>query len=78
MSTPQEILAAIELLAPDEQRLVAQQIREAFPLADEWTPDEAELAELDRRMDELESGKVESIPGPEVMRLLHDRMNRYE
>jgi putative addiction module component (TIGR02574 family) len=78
MSTPQEILAAIESLAPDEQRYVAQQIRDAYPLADEWIPDEAELALLDQRMEDIDSGKVEPLPASEVRRILRDRLNRYE
>jgi putative addiction module component (TIGR02574 family) len=78
MSTPQEILAAIESLAPDQQLFVAQQIREIYPLADEWIPDDAELALLDRRMDDIESGKVEPIPGSEVRRNLRERLSRYD
>jgi hypothetical protein len=78
MSTPQEILAAIESLAPEEQRFIAQQVSEIYLESDDCMPDERELAELDQRMAELESGKVEWIPGSEVRRQLHERLKRYE
>jgi hypothetical protein len=78
MSTPQEILAAIDSLAPDEQRFIAQQILEIYPLPDDWAPDEAELAILDQRIADLDSGKVEPIPGSEVRRILRERIQRYE
>ncbi len=78
MSTPQEILAAIESLAPDQQRFIAQQVSEIYLEADDWTPDEHELVELDQRMADMESGKVESIPGSEVRRMLRERLKRYE
>jgi hypothetical protein len=74
MSTPQEILAAIESLAPDEQRFVAQQIREIVPLVDDWTPDIAELALLDQRLAEINSGTVETIPGSDVRKMLRERI----
>lgn len=78
MSTPQEILAAIELLPPEDQRFVVQQVRDTYLLEEEWAPSETELAELDRRMEEIESGKVQAIPGSEVKRILRERMKRYE
>jgi putative addiction module component (TIGR02574 family) len=51
-------------LSPDEREVLAQEIWDSL---DEEPLDPALKAELDRRWEEIQSGKVKTIPHDEVM-----------
>jgi putative addiction module component (TIGR02574 family) len=75
MSSADEIFNAAQLLSPHDQwQLVARLWQSLPPEAIEIDERESEL--LDRRMAELESGKVEAIPGEEVRRYLRSWIQR--
>jgi putative addiction module component (TIGR02574 family) len=75
MSSPDEIFHAVQLLAPSEQWQLVSRLWDALP-PEAWVPDEAELALLDQRMAEFESGEVQAIPGEEVRRQLRSWQKR--
>lgn len=76
MSTVDDIFNAAQSLAPAEQWALVHRLCEAMP-GEAWKIfDEAEIAELDRRMEEIESGKIETIPWSEARRQMYARLKR--
>ena len=68
-----EILAQIEKLPPDEQQEIAEKIREKYgDLDDELSPEQ--IAELERRAEELRQHPERGIPWETVQAELRDRL----
>jgi putative addiction module component (TIGR02574 family) len=68
--TAAEILEAVRQLPPDQQRWIAYEILDPLDPEEERTPEEIEAAwgeEIQRRLDEIDSGKVELIPLEDVL-----------
>lgn len=70
-----DILERVELLPIDMKIEVVDKILESL------TPTQAEIAELwkievERRIDEVESGKVKTIPGDEVFAKIRARVKK--
>ena len=71
-----EIFDAVQRLSPHDQWDLVSRLWEALP-PDAWPPPSAEdIAEWDRRMADLESGREQAIPGDQVRQWLRDRVNR--
>jgi putative addiction module component (TIGR02574 family) len=78
MSTTDEILAAFNALPPSDKWSLLNRVWDQFP-PEAWpTPDATEIALLDARFAELDSGAVESIPIAEARRQMREHLNRYE
>lgn len=70
-----EILERVELLPIDMKIEVVDRILESL------TPTQTEIdelwkAEVERRIDDVESGKVKTIPGDEVFARIRDRFKK--
>jgi putative addiction module component (TIGR02574 family) len=64
----------IEKLSTDERLRLIEQLWESLRTTPEAIPlTDAQKAELDRRLDELEKGDVEGIPWNEVLRRIKNR-----
>lgn len=71
LALPQEeFFALVQALLGKVQDRIQQ---EAKPATMPWESEEL-LRELDRRVEEIRSGKLASIPGEEVMKQLKNRM----
>lgn len=65
------------LSLPDAQRAtLAQHLWETLEMEPEPEITEAWKVEVRRRLEELDSGKVQPIPGEEVMRRLRERFRK--
>jgi putative addiction module component (TIGR02574 family) len=76
--TATEILEAVRQLPPDQQRWIAYEILDPLDTEEEGTSEEIEAAwgeEIQRRLDEIDSGKVELIPWETVQQELHGKIN---
>ena len=77
MSTLTEIEAAIEKLSPQEQEQFDQwSERRLASRGPDASVDEAWAVEIQRRLEEIRSGKVQTIPGEQVMAELRRRYGR--
>jgi putative addiction module component (TIGR02574 family) len=65
MATVDDAFLIGQTLNPDEKLELIARLWESIPPR-EWRPSDNELAELDRRWSEYESGKVKGIPWEEV------------
>lgn len=64
----------IDKLAPDERLHLIEQLWESLRVRPESVPvTAAQLAELDRRLDELDSGEAEAVSWSEVRRRIQSR-----
>lgn len=74
MSKLEEIYQAAKALSDDDRWLLTQWLMATFPPGswDLGPISDEDVAELDRRMAELESGAVEAIPGSEVRKRLRE------
>jgi len=75
--TRQEVLAqAMQLSSKDRGRLIDELVESLDDEPAEPGVEEAWGEEIKRRVDEIRTGKVELIPGEEVMRELKTRLRR--
>ena len=72
------ILKEVDQLSEAEQRELRHALAERLPLSGEIDPaiDEAWKPEVRRRLEELESGKVEGIPGDAVSQRIRKIVGR--
>jgi putative addiction module component (TIGR02574 family) len=70
--TKEQIIAEVMKLAPEERDEVAEEIRQRN--APDLTP--AQLKEIHRRVEAIDRGEVEMIPGEQVMRELRERFSQ--
>ena len=76
MSTAaEELLAQALKLAPEDREMVATEL--AASLEKDPGYDDAWAAEVGRRIDRADSGRVSSIPWETVRAELYDRINEY-
>ncbi len=76
-ATTERIIAEIEQLPQNERALIAEKILLKLDDTDETFDPEVELAwqkEIAKRMEELDSGKVEGIPWEEVRAKLRNEI----
>ena len=73
---PKDVLSAALALPPDERLALASELLASVeqPWTDEW--ERAWATELDRRAEELDSGKVKGIPWEEVRERLRASLER--
>ena len=73
---PKDVLSAALALPPDERLALASELLASVeqPWTDEW--ERAWAAELDRRAEDLESGRVKGIPWEEVRQRLRASLER--
>ena len=73
---PKDVLSAALALPPDERLALASELLASVeqPWTDEW--ERAWAAELDRRAEDLESGRVKGIPWDEVRQRLRASLER--
>ena len=73
---PKDVLSAALALPPDERLALASELLASVeqPWTDEW--ERAWAAELDRRAEDLESGRVKGIPWEEVRERLRASLER--
>lgn len=76
MSTYEEIMSAALALPPSSRALLAEHLLESLDTKDQAEIDSLWAAEAERRDQEIEDGKVRSIPGDEVMERLRSRYKR--
>jgi putative addiction module component (TIGR02574 family) len=67
-----ELVAMVESLPVDIKTLLVEKILDSLGPTDKEI-DELWKVEVERRIDEVESGKVKTIPGDEVFAKVHDR-----
>ena len=60
-------------LPPSVRREVALRLLESLEVTDQESADEAWIAEISSRIDDIRSGKVETIPHEEVLARLAER-----
>ncbi len=71
--TKEQILSEAMALDPRERDEVAETLWQSI-VPDELT--QQQLAEIRRRIESLESGQTQTIPGEQVMRELRERFRR--
>jgi putative addiction module component (TIGR02574 family) len=74
MSTPDDIFDAVQALSLTERWRLVNRLWEALPDEASELCDPAEIALLDERMAEIESGKVDTVPGEVVKKWLRERI----
>lgn len=77
MSTTDEILAAFKALSPNEKWALLGSFWEVIPPEDWPLPSGAEVALLDARFAELDSGAVQSISREGAQKQLREQLSRY-
>jgi hypothetical protein len=77
MSTTDEIFAALNSLPPRDKWTLLARVWEQFPPETWPLPDEGEVALLDSRFAEIDSGAVPTIPWVEAQRQMHEHLNRH-
>ena len=65
-ATVESVLSLAMTLSEQDRAIVAEQLHDSISLAEEPLSDEMK-ATLDRRWEEIESGKVKCIPHDQVM-----------
>ena len=68
----QEILEAIRTLPVADQEEIMIELMESLGPDDEYGSEEEFAAELRRRMDDIESGRVKAIPREEALKMILD------
>ena len=76
MSTYEEIISAALSLPPDSRAMLAEQILDSLNGEDQKRIDALWADEIQRRIREVDEGKVIPIPGEEVMERLRSRYSR--
>lgn len=71
-----EILSAALSLSPDERAIIASRLLESLDPPNQKQIDAAWGEEIERRIREIDEGKVETIDGELVMERLRARRNR--
>lgn len=78
MSTTDEIFAAFNALPPSDKWSLLNRVWDQFP-PEAWpAPNADEIALLDARFAEIDSGAVEPVSKAEVQRQMRERLNRHE
>ena len=76
MSTFQELLSAALSLSPGERAMLADHLLASLDGPDQKRIDALWAEEAERRLREIEEGKVEAIDGELVMQKLRSRFKR--
>lgn len=72
-----ELFTAANLLPPEEKWALLTRLWDTFP-PEQWpAPSAEELAIAKERMAEIDAGLVETIPGEEVKKWLHEKIRSY-
>jgi putative addiction module component (TIGR02574 family) len=61
-----DILHAVEQLTEEEKQELSGRLYAVLPAEEEWEISDAQIAEVRRRAEELDSGRVKGIPIEEV------------
>lgn len=77
MSTTDEIFAAVNSLPPGDKWMLLTRVWDQFPPESWPAPGAEEVAILDSRFAEIDSGAVKSIPGDEARRQMFEHLNRH-
>lgn len=72
MST-HEIIDAAMSLPPEEKARLAEQLLASLDSREQQQVDEEWAAEVEQRIDDLDAGRIQTIPGEEVFRRLANR-----
>ena len=70
-ATAKKLAETVVLLPPEDRAYLAERLLDSLEETDLQWIDEAR-----RRRDEVRSGKVKTIPGPEVLRKVRDALKR--
>ena len=76
MSTYEEIMSAALALPPDSRAMLVEHLLQSLDAEDQAQIDALWAEEAERRDAEIEHGKVDPIPGEEVMKRLRSRYKR--
>ena len=76
MSTYEEIISAALSLPPGTRAMLAEHLLESLDAEDQKRIDALWAEEAERRMREIDEGKVTPIPGDQVMDRLRSRRSR--
>jgi putative addiction module component (TIGR02574 family) len=76
MSTFEEILSAALALPPGSRAMLADHLLESLDAPNQKEIDAAWAEEVERRIREIDEGKVETIDGELVMQELRSRFSR--
>ncbi len=74
-ATALELFTMVEALSIDEKSLLVERLLESMNPTDKEIDDLWKI-EVERRIDEVESGKVKTIPGDEVFAEIRERYRK--
>jgi putative addiction module component (TIGR02574 family) len=74
-ATTMELFSMAEALSIDEKSLLVERLLESMHPTDSEI-DELWKVEVERRIDEVKSGKVKTIPGDEVFAKIRERFSK--
>jgi putative addiction module component (TIGR02574 family) len=76
MTRAEQIVQQALELPEDDREWIVETLNKTVSSSEKASVDEAWIAEAKRRMDEIDEGKVQLIPGEEVMSRLRARFTR--
>ncbi len=71
--TAAQLLSTLLALPPEDRELIAHRLLESLGDGPDVEEDAAFLATLNRRIEEIETGKVQGVPAEEVFRRLREK-----
>jgi len=71
----QQLISEIENLPIEERTSIIDELLQSLNTPDPEI-EEAWIEEAERRLDEIESGKVETIPGEQVISSIRERLSK--
>ncbi len=76
MSTCEEIITAAKSLPPSDRAMLAERLLDSLNGEEQERIDALWAEEIERRIKEVDEGRVTTIPGDEVMERLRSRRSR--